>query len=231
MVWNGKGRSGIGDKSINGTWDDWDGLSPNGKQFKNPLTKEIRNLSGAEYWSARKADNPYMLNKALPHHFNANGSANIKAYVEPEKPKSSKKEEPLEYKLYPQQKAYDKLEALVQDIERKYLNLEISDEEYTEAMDVLEPKLAKAWTALCKAKGWWEECGELSPEEKAIQKEKERVAQEYLNELKAHNRRIERELKKGRKIKTTVKKPVPFLKVAWVIIAILIVKSFFAIPV
>src|SRR5690554_6522785 len=160
-----------------------------------------------------------------------NGKANIEAFEEEPAKKSNKKEEPLEYNLYLQQKAYDKLEALVQDIERKYLNLEISDEEYTEAMNVLEPKLAKAWTALCKAKGWWEECGELSPEEKAIQKERERVAQEYLNELKAHNRRIEKELKKGRKIKTTAKKPIPFVKVAWVIIGILIVKSFFAIPV
>jgi|SRR5690554_3996374 len=130
-----------------------------------------------------------------------NGKANIEAFKEEPVKKSSKKEEPLEYKLYPQQKAYDKLEALVQDIERKYLNLEISDEEYTEAMDVLEPKLAKAWTALCKAKGWWEECEELSPKEKAIQKE---VKKRHAG---------------------------PFIKMAWVVIGILIVKSFFAMPV
>lgn len=173
MVWNGKGRSGIGDKYTGGTWDDWDGLSPNGRQFKNPLTKEVRNLSGAEYWSARKADNPHMLNKALPNHFNANGSANIKAYIEPEKPKSRKKEEPLEYKLYPQQKTFDKLEALVQDIEKKYLNLEISDEEYTDAMNVLEPKMAKVWTALCKAKGWWQES-----EETQIKKDAEKPSKQ-----------------------------------------------------
>jgi len=188
----------------------------------------IQTWSGASEYSGEMIGNRQRQSTRM---YLPNGKANIEAFREEPVKKSNKKEEPLEYKLYPQQKAYDKLEALVQDIERKYLNLEISDEEYIEAMDVLEPKLAKAWTALCKAKGWWEECGELSPEEKAIQKERERVAQEYLNELKAHNRRIEKELKKGRKIKTTVKKPVPFLKVAWVIIAILIVKSFFAIPV
>lgn len=188
----------------------------------------IQTWNGASEYSGEMIGNRQRQSTRM---FLPNGKANIEAFKEEPVKKSNKKEEPLEYKLYPQQKAYDKLEALVQDIERKYLNLEISDEEYTEAMDVLEPKLAKAWTALCKAKGWWEECGELSPEEKAIQKEKEKVAQEYLNELKAHNRRIEKELKKGRKIKTTAKKPIPFVKVAWVIIAILIVKSFFAIPV
>ena len=231
MVGKRRFRSGTGGQYSGNTWEDWTGLSPNGRQYRNAITNETRNLSGSAYWHARKADNPHMFSQALPNHFKANGSANIAAYIEPEKPKSRKKEEPLEYKLYPQQKAYDKLEAFVQDIERKYLNLEISDDEYTEAMDVLEPKLAKAWTALCKAKGWWEEIEELSPEEKAIQKEKERVAKEYLNELKAHNRKIEKELKKGRRIKAGTKKPIPFIKVAWVIIGVLIVKSFFSIPV
>ena len=48
-MWTGKGRSGIGDTNLQGTWEDWDGLSPNGRQYKNAITQETRNLSGQEY--------------------------------------------------------------------------------------------------------------------------------------------------------------------------------------
>jgi len=57
-MWKGKGRSGIGDQTIIGEYDDWSGLSMNGRQWKNPLTLETRGLSGADYWHMRKAIEP-----------------------------------------------------------------------------------------------------------------------------------------------------------------------------
>lgn len=127
----------------------------------------IQTWNGASEYSGEMVGNRL---KSSTQMYLPNGKANIEAFKEDTSKKGrQRKEEPLEYKLFPQQKAFDKLEALVQDIERKYLNLEISDEEYTEAMDVLEPKLAKAWTTLCKAKGWWEE-----PEETQIKKDVEK---------------------------------------------------------
>lgn len=79
-MWLSKGRSGIGDKNIDGTYEDWSGLSPNGRQFKSPLTEEVRNLSGAEYWHARKSMNLHQWegrNLFLP-----NGMANTAIFAE-----------------------------------------------------------------------------------------------------------------------------------------------------
>ncbi len=47
-MWKGKGRSGYGDSTILGDYDTWSGLSPNGRQWHNPVTLETRNLSGQE---------------------------------------------------------------------------------------------------------------------------------------------------------------------------------------
>src|SRR5690554_2741438 len=172
MVWNGKGRSGIGDTNIQGTWDDWDGLSPNGRQYKNPLTQEVRNLSGADYWHARKADNARMLNKALPNHLNPNGSANISAYKEEDK-KTKADKSSLEYKLFPQQKTLDNLEKLEADVERQYFEGEIDEEQYYSAMNALDTKRQRAWVSLCKAKGWQEELEEIQ-----IQKDIEKLSKQ-----------------------------------------------------
>lgn len=162
MAWGGKGRSGIGDQYTGGTWEDWDGLSPNGKQYKNQLTQETRNLSGADYWHARKSDNARVLNKALPDHFNPDGTANFGIYVEEEKKpngmkRGQKKQGPFEYQVFPSQKAFDKIEDLIQTVEQKYLNLEIDDEEYDEMTTALENKLEKAWVKVCKEKEWYAE--------------------------------------------------------------------------
>lgn len=58
MVWADRGRSGIGDNfsdNENGhTWQDFDGLSPNGQQVKEENKEYIRSLSGQAYWSTRK---------------------------------------------------------------------------------------------------------------------------------------------------------------------------------
>lgn len=86
MVWGGKGRSGIGDTNIQGTWEDWDGLSPNGRQYKNKLTQETRNLSGNDYWHLRKADFPGQLPDTLPASmlYDKNGNANLSHFKEAE---------------------------------------------------------------------------------------------------------------------------------------------------
>ena len=60
-MWKGTGRSGYGEQTILGDYDDFDGLSMNGRQWKNRLTKETRDLSGADYWHQRKALEPKML--------------------------------------------------------------------------------------------------------------------------------------------------------------------------
>lgn len=67
-MWRDKGRSGIGDAFIGTdtdssfvdghTYEGWVGLSPNGRQGKNPLTDEVRDLSGANYWHLRKENFP-----------------------------------------------------------------------------------------------------------------------------------------------------------------------------
>lgn len=58
MAWDDKGRSGYGDQTIIGNYDDWCGLSMNGRQWKNELTRETRQLAGSSYWNQRKALSP-----------------------------------------------------------------------------------------------------------------------------------------------------------------------------
>lgn len=60
-MWREKGRSGIGDQytgdnenSSDHTYEGWTGVSPNGRQFKSPVTDCVQDLSGANYWHMRK---------------------------------------------------------------------------------------------------------------------------------------------------------------------------------
>jgi len=185
MVWGGKGRSGIGDKNIQGTWEDWDGLSPNGRQYKNAITQETRNLSGADYWHARKADYPSQEPETW-----VKGKANIAAFADPGPVK--KKETPVEYAVFPQQRTYDNLEVLEARLEKQLENDQIDFEEYLSLKEGLERKKQRAWKNLCRAKGWEIE-GEPSKEDK----EKERIGKLYYKELQAHNKRIEKEFRKS----------------------------------
>ena len=57
-MWNSTGRSGYGESTIKGTYDSWNGLSRNGRQYKNEATMETRDLSGADYWHLRKQNRP-----------------------------------------------------------------------------------------------------------------------------------------------------------------------------
>lgn len=145
MVWGGKGRSGIGDVSIQGTWEDWDGLSPNGREYKNAITGETRNLSGADYWFARKADYP----KQEPETW-VNGKANIAAFAEPEQKPKVKKKKSVADSIDLAQRHFDRIEQLSIDLDEEYFAGEIDDERYELLRYKLDKRLIKAWKRLEK---------------------------------------------------------------------------------
>lgn len=149
MVWRGKGRSGIGDQYLTdepmsgASYEDWDGVSMNGRQFKNAFTQEVRDLSGNEYWKARKANNPTECD--LENHFNGNGSANVNAYAERPKPtgrqtKHKSKQELVQdllYSLNPDEKKLDSLDEKEQAVTNAYLDGDIEAEQYEKAIETI----------------------------------------------------------------------------------------------
>ena len=173
-------RSGTGGTYSGSTWEDWDGLSPNGRQYRNAITQETRNLSGAEYWAARKSDYP-----SQRHETWKDGKANIDAFKE-EEPKRKGKEVPLEYKVFPQQRTFDRWEALEKEVEDAFLNGGIGFDQYQEKMAHILQKKDRAWYLLCKAKGWTEELEEYEIKKdieklgKQIEKQKEKNAREAM---------------------------------------------------
>lgn len=144
-MWKGKGRSGIGDTSIQGTWEDWDGLSPNGRQYKNAITQETRNLSGADYWHARKADYP----KQEPEVW-VNGKANIAAFREEDKPKAKKKTD-IRFDILPQQKTLNRLDHQEKELREAFNKGEVETEEFYQLLQVLDDKRERAIRSLNKA--------------------------------------------------------------------------------
>ncbi len=150
-MWTGKGRSGIGDTNIQGTWEDWDGLSPNGRQYKNAITQETRNLSGQEYWNARKADYP----KQEPEVWK-NGMANIKAFGDPvTKPKAPAKKKSAFESIMLADKNYERLCALSEQLDQELDAGHIPDfESYCAARKNIDKRLASAWLRVCKERNW-----------------------------------------------------------------------------
>lgn len=150
-MYGSTGRSGIGDKNIQGTWDDWNGLSPNGRQYKNTITEETRNLSGADYWHARKANS-----EAQQPAVWINGRANVAAF----------KDDPTEDKhcidiqtpvVLPGQETLDSLDDLEISLYRDYRNGRISKHNYEQRLLNTSRKRSNAWLSymqLCKE--WWE---------------------------------------------------------------------------
>lgn len=145
-MWKGTGRSGYGEQTILGEYDDWDGLSMNGRQWKNRLTKETRSLSGADYWHQRKALEPKMP-EDIPTY--VNGRPNISAFADP-KPVDSPKRKPkdLMYRVLPQQATIERLEAMMEELEREFDNGLRSLEEYALLRNALDKKLDRAFKAL-----------------------------------------------------------------------------------
>lgn len=93
-------------------------------------------------------------------HIKQNGRqwyANLDAYREEEEPKKGRKkkeEEPLEYKVFPQQKKLDDVDKLSTALQGQYREGRIATTQYIEMMIALEERREKAFKALSKAKGW-----------------------------------------------------------------------------
>lgn len=58
MAYSGKGRSGAGDHFTGQSWQDFEGLSSNGRQMKQADKRYVRDLSGQAFWNMRKEDDP-----------------------------------------------------------------------------------------------------------------------------------------------------------------------------
>ena len=158
-MWKGQGRSGYGESSTGGDYDDWSCLSRNGRQWKNPATMLTRDLSGADYWHIRKQmtdsyDVPlevYAENDTVNlAHTLPNGKANLLAYAD--KPVPTKKTSvPLKSRILPQATRLEKLRSEILELETAYRAGEFSLEEYSVYRDVAFAKLQRAEVLYKKA--------------------------------------------------------------------------------
>jgi len=137
-MWTSKGRSGYGDSTIGGDYDSWDGISPNGRQYKNEATMETRDLSGADYWHLRKQNRP---TEKIPEslHILKNGKANINAYADPE-PKSKVS---IQDKILPQAKRLTVLREQMIELEKEYKTTDMSIAEYSQLRDIIVSKIQR----------------------------------------------------------------------------------------
>jgi len=129
-MWGSTGRSGYGNNTIGGDYDSWDGISPNGKQYKNEITQETRNLSGADYWHLRKQNRPTEAIPASLHMLNKD-RANIDAYAALDEPVKKATKVPLRQRILPQASRLDKLTAEIVELENEYRSGAFSIEEYS----------------------------------------------------------------------------------------------------
>ena len=149
-MWKGCGRSGYGEQTILGDYDDWDGLSMNGRQWKNRQTKETRALSGADYWHQRKAIEPKMP-EDIPTF--VNGRPNISAFSEPVAQKKPAKKKSVADSIDLAQKHFDRIEKLSEELDNEYFNGEIDQTRYDLLRYKLDERLIKAWNRLEKENG------------------------------------------------------------------------------
>lgn len=142
-MWGSKGRSGYGDSTIGGDYDSWDGISPNGRQYRNEITQETRDLSGADFWHLRKQNRP---SEEIPEHLHMlnKNRANIEAYAEKSievKPKSSVS---IRDKILPQRRRVNTLTDQIIELENAYKSGEMCQAEYTMLRAVLYMKRDRA---------------------------------------------------------------------------------------
>lgn len=149
-MWTSKGRSGYGDSTIGGDYDSWDGVSPNGRQYKNEATMETRNLSGADYWHLRKQNRP---TEAIPGHLHMlnKDRANIDAYADPFETTKRKTSVPLSDRILPQKKRLTTLRDQLIELETEYKTTDMSIEEYSTLRDILMFKINRAEVLYTKA--------------------------------------------------------------------------------
>lgn len=149
-MWQSKGRSGYGDSTIGGDYDSWDGVSPNGRQYKNEATMETRDLSGADYWHCRKQNRP---TEEIPAelHMLKNGKANIDIYGQLDEPKKTVSKVSIKHKILPQFKRLQTLRAQMVDLEKEYKTTDMTCEEYSILRDVIVCKIERAEVLYKKA--------------------------------------------------------------------------------
>jgi hypothetical protein len=140
-MWGSKGRSGYGDSTIGGDYDSWDGVSPNGRQYKNEATMETRDLSGADYWHLRKQNRP---TEEIPAelHMLKNGKANINAYADPVTTKKASTVS-IKDKILPQAKRLTTLREQMIELETSYRAGEMSISEYSLLRDIIVAKIQR----------------------------------------------------------------------------------------
>lgn len=158
-MWKGKGRSGYGESSTLGDYDDWSCLSRNGRQWKNPITLETRDLSGADYWNMRKQltdtydipESLHAVNETVSlAHTLPSGKANLAAYGDPVPTRRATKV-PLKQRILPQAARVDKLHAEILELEAAYKSGEFSPEDYTLLREVAFKKYNRAQELLKRA--------------------------------------------------------------------------------
>jgi len=148
-MWSSKGRSGYGDSTIGGDYDSWDGLSMNGKQYRNEATMETRDLSGADYWHLRKQNRP---TETIPEnlHMLSKGRANIEAYAQLDEPVNKRSKISIEDKILPQAKRVRTLTQQIIELEQaKKAGMDI--DKYSKLRDILICKRQRSEVLLQKA--------------------------------------------------------------------------------
>jgi len=159
-MWQSKGRSGYGDSTLQGDYDDWQGLSRNGRQWKSEATHLTRSLSGHDYWHLRKQIRPteeipqdmYAVNDtANLAHTLPNGKANLLAYADPTPVRKPVTKVSIEDKILPQKKRLNTLRSQMIELEQSYRNKEMSIEKYSLLRDCLVAKLQRAEVLYRKA--------------------------------------------------------------------------------
>ena len=159
-MWKGKGRSGYGESSTLGDYDDWSCLSRNGKQWKNPITLETRDLSGADYWHQRKQltdsyDVPeelHAVNETVSlAHTLPSGNANLLAYADPVLVRKSISKVSIKDKILPQKRRVDSLTAQMIELESEYKAGKMSIQDYSLYRDIVSAKRDRAIVLLDRA--------------------------------------------------------------------------------
>lgn len=125
------------------------GLSRNGRQYKNEATMETRNLSGADYWHLRKQNRP---TEEIPASLHMIGNkANINAYAEAAKPKR-KSTISIKDRILPQARRVERLTEQMRELVLEYQKGNIDIDEYSLLLSVISSKRSRAMELLAKAK-------------------------------------------------------------------------------
>lgn len=149
-MWQSKGRSGYGDSTLQGDYDDWQGLSRNGRQWKSEATHLTRSLSGHDYWHLRKQIRPteeipqdmYAVNDTVSLcHTLPNGKANLLAYADRPTPVKSKVN--IKDKILPQFKRLTTLREQMLELETAYRAGEMDIKDYSVLRDIIVAKIQR----------------------------------------------------------------------------------------